>query len=174
MRSRYNIGMHDQSQPSFGAPTPTAYPTGKRSLWVSLAYGCSAGCGLFLVVFVVIVVYTAQRGTGLSKQADLTARQFMDNVQARQADKAYDMTSTTWRKNSTFVDFKTFMNIWREQQGDFRAISLKGTSWFSGTGGSNVNLQYDIQGSHSDGQVKMVLVSDAKGLSIQSCTFTPR
>jgi hypothetical protein len=165
--------MEDQAQPGFGAPTPTAYPTGKRPLWVSLAYGCSAGCALFLIVFVVLVVYTAQKGTSLRTQADLTARQFMEDVQAGELDKAYDMTSTTWRKKSTIADFKTFIKRWHEEQGDLRAIRLKDTSWASGTSGTSVNVVYDIQSRRSDGQVKMVLVSEAKGLAIQSCTFTP-
>jgi hypothetical protein len=166
--------MEDPSQPSFGAPTPTAYPTSKRPLWVSLAYGCSAGCALFLVVFVVLVVYTAQKGTGLRKQADLTARQFMHDIQTGDVDKAYDMTSTAWRKSSPLPDFKTFIKIWRQQQGDFRTIRLKDLSWFSGTGGSSVNLLYDIEGRRGDGQVTMTLVSEAKGLAVQSCNFTPR
>jgi len=122
----------------------------------------------------VLVVFAFRGSTRLTSNADQTARYFIEDVKESKLDKAYASTSTLWRNNSSFAEFKKFVAAWRKQQGDFKSVSLANSSWFASTTGSRVTLFYDVQGSRQNGRVTMIVVSEGKGLAVQACNFSPQ
>jgi hypothetical protein len=164
--------MQGQTQPSFGAP-PSAPPR-NRPIWAPILACCGVGCAVLLVIAIAGIVAGWRSGSGLTKNGDQTARQFMQEVQANQLDKAYASTSSAWRRSSSLADFKAFATMWRQQQGDLKRADLRSSSWYTGTGGSTATLVYTVTGNRHNGVVTIVVVSEGGHLAVQSCNFTPQ
>lgn len=163
--------MQYSNQPSFGAPGAPNSPSVRRPKWMPVFIGCSIGCAALFVLLVVLILTAVGRGTMLIPAVDQTARRFMNDIQDGKLDRAYASTSTAMRNSTTLADFKTFVGIWRQQQGAFKNVTLQNSSWFSGTDGTRITLLYDVQGSKRNARVTAVVVTEGKGLAVQSCNF---
>jgi hypothetical protein len=139
--------------------------------WLKIFVCCSAGCGLLGLLLILGIVAAFRNAGPLVSNADRTGQQFLQAIQRDEPEKAYSLTSTLWHQSSTLMDFTDLVKIWRQQQGDLESIRLVNSSWYSGTNGSRVNLFYAVHGSRKDSQVTMVVVSEGKGMFVQSCNF---
>ena len=163
-----------QSTPlAYPTAVPTPPPTGRRSLWSVLGIACCGGCGLISILVVVVAVVAFRGGTAGIRKADSVGQQFIREVQANQLDKAYALTSKQWHDNTPMPVFKRFVGFWQTSVGDLKTIQLKNQYWRSGTGGTQVDLGYQIEGSKGSGQVTMTLVVEEKQYLVRTCNFSP-
>jgi hypothetical protein len=158
--------------PTIGPPNSPPPSSGGRLKWIPIAVTCGAGCGILFILAILAIILTVRGAKSSFKEADQTARQFIQCVAERRDEKAYALTSTAWHKSSSLKDLKSFADIWRQHQGVLKSATLKGIRWYSSTEGTQIILTYDIQGSMSSGQVTMVLVAERDHLRVQACNYS--
>lgn len=68
-------------------------------------------------------------------------------------------------------DLQQYITAWKNITGDFRSIDLKGQSFYSGTGGTCVTLNYLIHGSKREEQAQLQMTNEGNSLRVLSCNF---
>ncbi len=160
------------NQPPISNQTQTVRSRVNSSLWLKLGIGCCGGCGIVLLILVILGIFIFQAGNRSLEQADIIGRQFIQAVQDNQPEKAYALTATEWRQSSSLATLKKIMTAWRSLVGKFGNISRSGW-WFNmGTGGRRMTIVYEIQGSKNAVQVSMVLLERNDSFRLLTCDFT--
>src|SRR4051794_29888613 len=119
--------MQANTQPSEIPKSPT------RVILPKVIIGCLAGCGVLIILLVILGAIAFQSGSKSTAQADMVGRQFLQAVKNNQPDAAYALTAPEWQRSSSVAVLKEYMGKWRSTTGDFGEITLKGQRWYSGT-----------------------------------------
>ena len=159
-------------------PNYTPAPPGqtlrpRMPLWGKVALGCGSGCGLLLILFVILAVFAARSGGKSIKGADLVARQFLTTVSSSKSEDAYNLCSSEFIHTVGKSSFVSLEHQWREMTGTTGAPKLVGQYWYSGTGGTQITLAYDLPGSKQKVRVKMVMISHGGPFRVLSCYYSP-
>ena len=154
-------------------PKPNALPVvNNTTILPKVIAGCLAGCGILILLFIILGVAAFKTGSKSFSEADVVARQFLQAVKDNQPDAAYALTSPGFREYASVAVFKDYMTKWRNLTGDYGGINLTGERWMGGTSGKRVTLVYTIQTSKNTVQVTMVLISQNSPYRVLACDFT--
>lgn len=152
------------------APQPIRPPV---SSFQKFGIGCLAGCGVLIVLLVLLGVAAFYSGNKSIGRADTVARKFLQDVQENKSDQAYSLTTSEFRQSASLETWQKFMKKWRDYAGDAQGVTRKGQWWQAGTNGTIVRLIYSIQGSKHEEQVTLLLRSTGGEFQILHCDVQP-
>jgi hypothetical protein len=122
-----------------------------------------------LAVFLTLAVHLCGcNPTQGLKPSQTTANQFLQQMQARQFSQAHQLLSTKAKAVTTQQQLQDLWDFMEKSKGPIKSWTLAGAHFYTGTGGSNVQLGYKLQCERGSGGVKFLVVPENENWLIQS------
>jgi len=110
----------------------------------------------------------ATAGIGPSQ---LTCTQFLKDLQAGHKPKAYSLLTAACRATVTPQQLSNYWDLVEKNRGKVQSWSQQGVSFYSGTGGSTVQLGYRLQCASGQSAVGITCVPESGQWRIQAFQF---
>ena len=132
----------------------------------------SSRAGRFVPVLLPLLLATAgcQAIAGL-EPAKKTAESFLAEMQAGHDAEAFALCSAACKQVTSQDDLHKLWQTIVDARGQVNSWSGMGTSWYSGTGGTQITLSYKLSCERGDCAVRLVVVPEGEAWRIQSFRY---